>query len=304
MEFHSQNSSAETMCDALTPADSGACWFNAITSFVSYDGGRNFSRLRPAPDHLVAAQPYKMPPGGPGPGNKKSPMGYEAPSNIVRSPKDGYFYAAMQTWSFGAQQSGSEWQSMHGGWNGSGNCFIRTRQLTDPKSWRGWSGKTESWDVSFVDPYNDAPGSFVPADHVCTPVLNLGYPSIGWSSYYKKFIAVGSKIWDCSDIMFALSDDLVNWSAPYPLYQPICHTASPNTSYYAEIYPSLIDPASPSPNFDVIGQRPYIYFMTFHDNVKAPSGGTTVVRSIQRRPLEMGGAGPGGVEVQPDREGG
>lgn len=154
----------------------------------------------------------------------------------------------------------------------------------------------------FVLGHADAPGSFVPEDHVCTPVLNLGYPSIGWSSYYKKFIAVGSKIWDCSDIVFALSDDLVNWSAPYPLYQPTCHTASPTTSYYAEIYPSLIDPASPSPNFDVIGRRPYIYFMTFHDNVKAPSGGTTVVRSIQRRPLEMGGGVEEDEEAAEGRE--
>ena len=33
MEFHSQNNSADTMCDALTKGDSGACWFNAITAF-------------------------------------------------------------------------------------------------------------------------------------------------------------------------------------------------------------------------------------------------------------------------------
>ena len=100
----------------------------------------------------------------------------------------------MQTWQFGAQQSASAWVNGagKGGWNGSGNCFIRTKSLTDPKSWRGWNGK--DWSVSFVDPYNEAPGSFLPEEHVCTPVLNLGYPSIGWSSYYRKYIAVGSKV--------------------------------------------------------------------------------------------------------------
>ena len=111
--------------------------FNAITSFISTDGGRNFSRLRPAPGHLVAAQPYRMPKGGPtvGPGGR-GPMGYEAPSNIMQSPKDGYYCkttmlhpspirlrfavlltrrlppsadALMQTWEFGAQQSASAW---------------------------------------------------------------------------------------------------------------------------------------------------------------------------------------------------
>ena len=92
MEFHSQNNSAETMCDTLTPANRGACWFNAITSFISTDGGRNFSRLRPAPGHLVAAQPYRMPKGGPTVGpSGRGPMGYEAPSNIMQSPKDGYY---------------------------------------------------------------------------------------------------------------------------------------------------------------------------------------------------------------------
>ena len=62
-------------------------------------------------------------------------------------------------------------------------------------------------------------------------------------SYYKKFIAVGSKVWDCSDIVFMLSDDLVSWSKPYPLYQPRCNFAPGETSY-KEIYPSLMDPAS------------------------------------------------------------
>ena len=58
----------------------------------------------------------------------------------------------MQTWQFGAQQSASAWVNGagKGGWNGSGNCFIRTKSLTDPKSWRGWNGK--DWSVSFVDP--------------------------------------------------------------------------------------------------------------------------------------------------------
>jgi hypothetical protein len=46
-------------------------------------------------------------------------------------------------------------------------------------------------------------------------VLNLGYPSIAWSSFYNKFIAVGSSVWDCSLIVFALSDDMVTWSEPY-----------------------------------------------------------------------------------------
>ena len=227
-----------------------------------------------------------MPPGGPGPGNGRSPMGYEAPSNIVQGvdggDAEGYFYAVLQTWAYGAQVSGSAWQELHGGWNGSGNCFIRTRDLTDPASWRGWNG--EDWNVSFVDPYNAGAGSYTPEDHVCTPVLNMGYPSIGCSTLYNKYIAVGSKIWDCSDIVFALSDDMVHWSEPYSLYQPECKG---EPSFYQEIYPSLMDPASARHNFDTIGDKPYIYFATFENTIPSPDGGITVVRNIQRRPLQM-----------------
>jgi hypothetical protein len=129
------------------------------------------------------------------------------------------------------------------------------------------------------------------SSHCAAAAVCIADPSIGWSTYYKKFIAVGSKVWDCSDIVFTLSDDLIHWSEPYPLYQPVCHSNAPKTNegYYAEIYPSLMDPASPSPNFDVTGEFPYIYFMTFHNSVPSPSGGSTVVRSIQRRPLRMSG---------------
>jgi hypothetical protein len=140
--------------------------------------------------------------------------------------------------------------------------------------------------------YNDPAGSFEPADHVCTPVLNLGYPSIAWSTYYNKFIAVGSSVWDCSMIVFALSEDMVVWGEPYPLYQPECKSTckggcNAGDIFYQEIYPSLMDPESPSANFDVVGQTPYIYFIQFRPVIASPSGRTTVVRDIARRPLKM-----------------
>ena len=286
MEFHNQNLTRETSCSAIKTG-SGACWFNAITSHRSSDGGRSWFHLRPAPHHLVAAQPYRQPEGGPGPANGKKPMGYEAPSNVVRDAKTGWYFAAIQTWSYKAQTSASEWGKRHGGYNGSGSCIIRTRDVHDPTSWRAWRNTTSTggaWDVTFVDPYNDDPSTYVPEEHVCTPVLNIGYPSLAWSTVYDKWIVTGSKVWDCSTVIFALSDDLVHWSSPYTLYQPTCR---PNGEY-REIYPSLMDPASPSPNFDVVGALPYVYFNIFYPSIPSPSGRTTVVRSIARVPLRMG----------------
>ena len=137
-----------------------------------------------------------MPPGGPGPGNGKPPMGYEAPSNIISAHDgSGWFYAIMQVWPYQKQESNTSWAAANDGWAGSGNCFIRTRDLTDPKSWRGYNGARGAWDINFVDPYNSNPGlEFDPSEHVCTPVLNLGYPSIAWSTFYGKYIAVGSQV--------------------------------------------------------------------------------------------------------------
>ena len=91
--------------------------------------------------------------------------------------------------------------------------------------------------------------------------------------------------------MYALSDDLVHWSAPRMLYQPRCSGGGGDGApFYQEIYPSLMDPASPSDNFDVVGERPYLYFVAFHDNLPAPppaTGGVTVVRDVRRVPLQL-----------------
>jgi hypothetical protein len=114
-------------------------------------------------------------------------------------------------------------------------------------------------------------------------VLNLGYPSFAWSSYFNKYIAVGMEVWDCSNFVFALSDDLITWSEPYVIRQANCT----RDVSYREIYPSLIDPASPSNNFDTAGQHPYLYFTTFHPNEVSPTGRDTVVRGISRQPIEL-----------------
>ena len=96
----------------------------------------------------MAALPYTMPADGSiGPGNGQLPMGIEAPSNIAHGPaghpgNDGYYYAIVQVWNYSAQVAASAWGREHGGFLQSGNCVIRTRDLTDPGSWRGWRNGT------------------------------------------------------------------------------------------------------------------------------------------------------------------
>ena len=80
------------------------------------------TRARPsptaaAPAHLVAAIPYQY--------TKDGPHGYFTPSNIVRTG-DGYFYTMFRAQPKGPQQLGT--------------CMMRTRNLSDPTSWRAWNG--------------------------------------------------------------------------------------------------------------------------------------------------------------------
>ena len=57
-EFHALNTTPDTRCD--NPALITGCTNWAVTSHVSFNGGRAWERLRPAPDHLVAASPYHL----------------------------------------------------------------------------------------------------------------------------------------------------------------------------------------------------------------------------------------------------
>merc|ERR1712194_557941 len=104
-------------CDAASTGARVACWYNGIVAHVSYDGGRSWQYLRPPPEHLVASVPYRVPStGGP------YTIGYEAPSGIVRSPKDGFYYTLLQTWDYKAQRSNAtQWPGHEPRFNDSGS---------------------------------------------------------------------------------------------------------------------------------------------------------------------------------------
>jgi len=101
--------------------------------------------------------------------------------------------------------------------------MMRTNNLMDPSSWRGWDGK--AYTKSFVSAYGPGGGGVSdPADHVCT-VTNLPAGScvhtkgvklgcqaagIAWSTYLEKFVVTLG----CASNGFkwATSDDLITWS--------------------------------------------------------------------------------------------
>jgi hypothetical protein len=214
------------------------CWYNAVTLAISTDGGQTYAN--PGPGKLVASIPYRYAP-------DTGPAGMFTPSNIVRNSRDGYFYALVYRNIRNAT---------------IGNCLIRTRDLADPSSWRAWSGGV-SFALTFVDPYGPNP---TPIDHMCGPVSrsdpqDLQPNSLTWNTEARQWLLVGQAI---EGAYYSLSPDLIRWTAPRLFFRAQvtwnyeCGDADPIA------YPSLIDPASASRNFETSGRRAYVYYTQFH----------------------------------------
>jgi hypothetical protein len=214
------------------------CWYNSITYVSSSDSGRTYSHTT-APSHLVAASPYESPYP-----STHVPFGLFGGSNIIF--KDGYYYKMLQLETYQLQQWGAG--------------IIRTNDLTDPTSWRGWDGT--GYNVQFVNPYNES--GFNPADKVLAPVSrdNIGKmcASLTYNTYFGKYMVVDYTIGEVNGSLiygfyYALSDDLINWSAKRLIMQTAATWAVGGSNY-----PSIIDHADTSRNFEMPGQDCYLYF--------------------------------------------
>lgn len=260
-EFHAQKRRA--LCPS---GDYMRCWRNSITAAVSTDGGASFRLSAAPPDHTVATLPY------PYSGDAGRRTGYFAPTNIVRHGD--HWYAFFWAERFGAQKRGA--------------CLMRTDNLADPQSWRGWDGK--SFTVRFV---RDGQADDPPDAHLCAPVapgvLQGTVRSIVRHRASGQFIATLAATRDGqTGIWTATSPDLLNWSKPQLLWTaPLlfrygCGDAA------AFDYPALLDPGSQSRNFEDIGGTAYLY-MT---RLNLTGCKITWNRDLVRMPVEISTSGP------------
>jgi hypothetical protein len=226
------------------------CWYNAITFARSQDGGRTFQHPTP-PRHLVASSPDRYVP-------EKGPHGLFAPSNIVRNPQDGLYYAlaVIEDEDHRAQKRGS--------------CLIRTANLSSPKGWRAWNGS--SFRIRFVNPYRIK--SAEASDHVCDTVSSNEIlamsSSITWSTHFDKWLLIGTSA-DRNrsgryvrGIFYSLSDDLIHWQ-----HRKLVREVELPWTYQCGdrnpiMYPSLLDPNSASRNFDTVDTHAWLYFTRLH----------------------------------------
>jgi hypothetical protein len=200
--------------------------------------------------------------------------GYFNPSNIVE--RGGFYYTFFWAEAEGAQRRGT--------------CLMRTADLADPGSWRAWDG--QGFTVRFADPYRELSND--PAARVCAPVgegrLSSVVSSVTRQRSGGRFIALmaterapapGKP--PVTGLFASISDDLIQWSEPvllWPaelLFKYRCGAGDP------VFYPSLLDPASPSRNFEDIGERGFIYLTDIHlDGCRIGAN-----RDLVRIPVEL-----------------
>ena len=212
------------------------CWWNAIVLLRSDDGGRSFSRVG---DRPVATIPSRQDV------DQGHSRGFYEPSNIVKHG-DAY-YALIRAGGEGAQQAGT--------------CLFRTNDLTRPEFWRFFDGQGFSPNA---DPYRDDVRNAKP----CAPMKGLrgSVGSVTYAPAFGVYIAVsafGSKRSSESGFYYSVSTDLIHWSEGR-LFLPLSTPWSASCGEDRFIYPSLVDPRSPSRNFDVVGPDPYLYFVRQH----------------------------------------
>lgn len=247
MEYHGWDHAG--MC--ATRSDTPTCWYNAETFLTSSDGGYHFG----APKYLLGF-PYKYE-------LNKGPEGYSVDTNILKVGE--WFYATAYSWA---------WPPGCGGGKGQSPCLvpdatcpIRTANVLDPASWRGWDGK--DFTVAFVDPYRTPIAN--PKAHICVPAPYLDY-SNGTSFHEagRLFVATlwnqGSGGFGPRGVYFTTSPDFIHWSTPHlalTLDQMLRREPEGNWSYG---YFSLIDPNAKDPNFSTITDHPYLYYVRMDGN--------------------------------------
>jgi PKD repeat protein len=242
------------------------CWYNAITLATSTNSGNTYTHATPPAQH-VASSPWTYVEG-------TGPYGLFQPSNIVYS--NGWYYSLLQVEAHLTQRSGA--------------CLIRTQDLSNADSWHAWDGS--GFNVQFIDPY--AEPTEPPEAHVCEPVsepqINKMVQSLTWSSYFKKWLLVGTAgigdpnggppIWGA---FYSLSDDLVNWSqrkllfASEVLWTYTCGDDNPT------LFPVVLDPDSGSRNFETSDQQAYLYFTRYNYS----NCTQTLDRDLVRIPIEF-----------------
>jgi hypothetical protein len=260
------------------------CWYNAVTEYISIDGGRTFGPIVPPPGHLVASLPHRYEAGA-------GPYGVFEPTNIIKHT-DGMYYSYIRVDEFR-----SEAQRI---------CLMRTATLDDPASWRAWDGS--DFTIELLNPYRDPAGALSARPCAVIGINQLGVmgTSITFNTYLQRYVMVGTtattiegrEVWG---VLYAFSLDLIEWQTRQLLFEaelPWTYEPGDDNVY---LYPVLLDPASDSRNFETTGEHAYLYVTRFNTR-EAGDQLDTLDRDLVRIPVRFFGASTdvtGTVEFTP-----
>ena len=155
-------------------------------------------------------------------------------------------------------------------------------------AWRYWTG--DAFDGIFRDPYADDVED--PRTATC-PALDLAdigaqmIESLSWNTHLERWVLVGisadtidgREVWG---FYYSFSDDLIDWERRRLLLEvPLPWTVADSGSDLSYLYPSLLDPASESRNFETSGRSAFVYF------TRNNAGHASLDRDLVRVPVEF-----------------
>ncbi len=251
MEYHGWEHPG--MC--ASKSDTSRCWYNVDTFFTSNDGGYHFASPKPPANYLLSL-PAKYEP-------NQGPEGYSVDTNILKV--GAWYYATAYSWAWPPGCGTGKGQ--HPCLVPDATCPIRTANVLDPSSWRGWDGK--DFTIAFANPYRGPVAD--PHAHVCLPVPFLDYANaINFHEASHLFIATlwnqGSGGFGPPGVYFSTSPDFIHWSNPaLALTRNAMLRREPEGSW-SYGYFSLIDPTAKDASFATITDHPYLYYVRMDDN--------------------------------------
>lgn len=240
------------------------CLDTSLTMMISTDGGASYHDIAEPPNHMIATLPYAF-------DDQGVPSGLRQPSII--HAQDGYFYVFSNVSDYPTEE---QWA-----------CLMRTDNLDDPSSWRYWDGA--GFTGKFINPYTNVVDENT-STCVRPPDFDLGaglVEGITYNTVLERYVAVGVSFnpyttqptWG---IYYSTSADLLDWSRRRLLLEvPIIASVSNPDTDLMYAYPTLIDPDSPSINFDTTDDQAYLYM------TRANFGGGSLDRDLVRYPIEL-----------------
>ncbi len=260
--FGSQDLSGLDEAIGCVDLGTGNCWQNDIEAVVSTDGGNSFA-FTSTGNGNIASLTHRLST------TQTGETGYFNSSNIVK--RDGDYYMLVFVDDNATQQQRT--------------CLLRTDNLADPTSWRGYDGSGFTATTQPTQGSRAIPCAAVGAGQLLGTVTSLSFiPSKGiYVAVFQYTLQLAGDAAPVPGAYYSTSADMVNWTATQRLLTMPSITGAGSTTE-ATAYPVLLDPFSKTRNFETIDSNtPVVVFTDIH----VVNGAETLDRDLAGIPVRM-----------------